>query len=446
MHQAKACEIFGLERISVLLLHCGLAIVMPAVFMWRSGRGKVFHPMDVLLLAIFVIVYTGMMLGSLPRLLIDRTGIVLLGAILVLATGRLSLDEAWQVVDVPTMALLFGLMVVSAQFRLGGFYTLLTRRLESLGGSAPAFLAQVMVLSAALSALLANDIICLAVTPVLLDLCARRGLNPMPHLIGLACASNIGSAATLIGNPQNMLIGQVMALPFLGYTMAATVPTVLSLMVAWGVIRFVYTGKWSGGAAVSAPEGPPFDRWQTAKGLLVLGAVVVLFLGGWFPRELVALGAAGVLLVSRRLASPRFLGLVDWNLLVLFLGLFVINHAMGESGMIGSAVEWIRGLGIDPDHGGWLLVITAVLSNLVSNVPAVMLLMDATAHPNGGVILALASTFAGNLILVGSIANLIVVEQAGRLGVRLSAWEHARCGVPITLASLAITALWIAIG
>jgi Na+/H+ antiporter NhaD/arsenite permease-like protein len=362
----------------------------------------------------------------------------------VLALGRLDLAEAWHSVDVPTIMLLFGLMVVSAQFRLGGFYTELTRRIKGLGGSPATFLAQSMALAAVLSALLANDIICLAITPVLAEICARRRLNPMPHLVGLACASNIGSAATLIGNPQNMLIGQVLRLSFAVYTLEALVPTLLALLAAWWIIARLYRGRWELAFDCAQLESPPFDRWQTGKGLLVLGVIVVLFLAGGVPRELVALGAAGVLLVSRRLASPRFLSLVDWNLLVLFIGLFIINHAMQESGMVAAAVDRLRALGVNLDRAPWLLAVTAILSNLVSNVPAVMLLLGSTSHPDAGLILALASTFAGNFILLGSIANIIVAEQAGRVGVRFDAWEHARAGIPVTLASLAITAAWIA--
>ena len=399
--------------------------------------------MDPVVLTVFVLVYAGMVFGGFRGLALDRTGIVLLGAIAMMAFGRLTPEQAWHCVDFPTIGLLFGLMVVSAQFRMGGFYTMVARRLTA-GASGPGvFLAQIIAIAALLSALLANDIICLALTPVLIEIAAARRLNPMPFLIGLACASNVGSAATLIGNPQNMLIGQLLKLEFLPFFLQAVVPVVLGLAVCWGVIAAIYRGRWEGALAVGAVEGQPFDLWQTTKGMLVLAALIALFLMPAVPREVAALGAAGVLLMSRRMASPRFLSLIDWNLLVLFIGLFMVNHALAESGMLGEAVGWLKGRGIDPDHGAVLYWSSAVLSNLVSNVPAVMLLIPSTSHPEAGLILAIASTFAGNFIIVGSIANIIVAEQAAKLGVTFGALEHAKAGIPITLATLAIGAAWI---
>ncbi len=167
---------------------------------------------DTTVLAIFAFVYLGMILGEIPGLALDRTGVALLGAIALLATERVSPESAWNAVDVPTIGLLFGLMVVSAQFRLGGFYTALTRRLAAATASPDALLARLVGVVGVLSALLANDIVCLAVTPVLIEGCARRGLDPVPFLLALACAANVGSAATLIGNPQNMLISQALHL------------------------------------------------------------------------------------------------------------------------------------------------------------------------------------------------------------------------------------------
>jgi Na+/H+ antiporter NhaD/arsenite permease-like protein len=190
-------------------------------------------------------------------------------------------------------------------------------------------------------------------------------------------------------------------------------------------------------------DAPPFDRWQTAKGLLVLGALVTGFLLTDVPHEVLALGGAALLLMSRRMASRDLIGLVDWHLLVLFIGLFVVNHAVAEAGLAARANAALRSAGIDLADGRWLFGVTAVLSNLVSNVPAVMLLLPHASHPLAGPILALASTLAGNLLIVGSIANIIVVEQAGALGVRIGWRLHARVGIPVTLATLALAALWL---
>ncbi len=403
-------------------------------------------PVDTTVLVVFAAVYLGMLLGEIPGLALDRAGVALLGAIALVAAGRLSVGGAWNAVDVPTLALLLGLMVVSAQFRLGGFYARVSGWLAGQEGRPEAILALLVATAGLLSALLANDIVCLAMAPILAAGCARRGLDPVPFLLALAAAANVGSAATLIGNPQNMLIGQTLHLSFHGYLLDALVPSLLGLGVVWAVIAWGFRGRWQRAVTLTRTEQRDlaFDRWQTAKGTAVLAALVGVFLFAPVPREAAALAAAGVLLLSRRTASRDILGLVDWNLLVLFVGLFVVNHALLASGMMGAAVSGLRGAGVNLGRAPWLFGVTAGLSNLVSNVPAVMLLLPAAqGHPQAGPILALASTLAGNLVVVGSIANIIVIEQARRLGIAIGWRAHARIGVPITLLTLAIAALWL---
>ena len=400
--------------------------------------------MDPLVLTIFALVYGGMILGEIPGLALDRTGIALLGAIALVVAGRASPDGALQLVDVPTISLLFGLMVVSAQFRLGGFYSHVIRRLAARQVSPPVLLGWLILVSGGLSALLANDIVCLAMAPVLIEGCGRRRLDPVPFLLALACASNVGSALTLIGNPQNMLIGESLRLSFGGYLLDASVPSLVGLGVVWLVIVLQVKGRWEASDRVEPiVESPSFDRWQTVKGLLVIGALVFLFLATSFPRDVAALAAAGILLSSRRMASREILGLVDWHLLVLFLGLFVVNGVLESSGTLAFAMRELGALGIDFATPGRLFLATAALSNLVSNVPAVMLLLPYARGPEAGAILALSSTLAGNLFVVGSIANIIVLDQARRLGIEIGWRRHARVGVPVTIATLALAWVWL---
>lgn len=401
--------------------------------------------MDAVVLAVFGLVYLGMVLGGLPGLAIDRTGVALLGAIALLASGRLDPEEAVAAVDVPTVALLFALMVLSAQLRLGGFYGMLARRIAGAPLAPPALLGLLVLASGLLSAVLANDIVCLAIAPVLVEGCSRRGLNPVPFLLGLACGSNVGSAATLIGNPQNMLVGQTLGLSFARYLLDGGIPALLGLAATWGVLCALHRGRWEKASPARAAETPPFDAWQSAKGLALVTLLVAAFLFAPWRREVVALALAGVVLLSRRMASRRMLGLVDWHLILLFLGLFLVNGAVRADGGVDRALRGLEGAGIDLREPPWLFGATVVLSNVVSNVPAVMLLLPAAAHPVAGPLLALVSTLAGNLLLVGSIANLIVAEQAGALGVRITWRTHARAGVPVTLVTLAIAAAWLAL-
>lgn len=402
------------------------------------------------IVVIFVIVYAGMFLGGLPRLKLDRSGVALLGAISVIGLGVMTTEEAAKAVDLPTILLLFSFMVVSAQMRLGGFYTAVTRRVAALPLGRNALLAALIAVAGALSAVFSNDIVCLAMTPVVARLCLQRRLDPIPFLVGLACAANIGSAATLIGNPQNMLIGSVLQLPFSGYIVQALPPVLLSLLVLW---LWLVMGPQTrvANALVEAPDvpetgpdaPPPFDRWQTVKGLAVATSLLLVFLFTDWPREVAALVGAGVLLLSRRFHSSHVMGFIDWELLVLFMGLFVVNHAFETTGLALQAVAWLGSHGLHLGDTGPLFVAGVGLSNLVSNVPAVMLLLPHLESPQAGVTLALVSTLAGNLLLVGSIANLIVVDLAKRSGVDIDWRAHLRIGLPVTFATLGIVWGWL---
>lgn len=413
------------------------------------------------IVAVFATVYLGMFLGGLPRLKLDRSGVALLGAIAVIALAGLPVEDAARAIDLPTIVLLFAFMVVSAQMRLGGFYGAVTRRVGAMPLSRNGLLAALIGVAGALSAVFSNDIVCLAMTPVVARLCLQRGLNPLPFLIGLACAANIGSAATLIGNPQNMLIGSVLQLPFAGYVRQALPPVVIGLVLLWLWLAYG-PGARAGAGAVSphprplpkgegairgdlAADEPPFDSWQTTKGLVVAGALMLIFLFTDWPRDVAALVGAGVLLLSRRLHSAHVMGLVDWPLLILFMGLFVVNHAFESTGLAAQAVAWLGVQGVVLSDPGPLLVASAVLSNLVSNVPAVMLLLPhlGGSGQQAGVMLALVTTFAGNLLLVGSIANLIVADLARQQGIVIDWKRHALTGIPVTLATLTVVWAWM---
>jgi len=403
--------------------------------------------MTAIVVLVFGLVYLGMILGGWPFVQLDRTGVALLGAIALVGLGVVTPEAAVQSLHLPTLILLFAFMVLSAQMRLGGFYAWITLKLAVLPLAPSALLGALIVVVAALAAVFSNDIVCLAVAPVLIDACRRRGLDPMPYLLALACAANVGSAATLIGNPQNMLIGATLRLSFGGYALEATGPVLLGLLATWGIIAWQARGRWTAppSEAAEAParrdeDRVAFDPWQTAKGLTVAVVLLGVFLFTAWPREAAALVGAGVLLTSRRLHSRHMLGLVDWELLVLFVGLFVVNHAFEHTGLAAAAVAGLAAVGVPLDQPGPLFAAIVLLSNLVSNVPAVMLLLPAATHPQAGPILALASTLAGNLLLVGSIANLIVADAAARRGLRLDWRVHARAGVPVTLATLAICA------
>ena len=399
-----------------------------------------------LALVIFLITYLGVAIGRIPGLRLDRTGIALLGAIAMIASGAVPLGEAMAAIDLPTIILLYALMVLSARLRLGGFYTWVAGRTTGLLDRPRLFLLASMLVAGLLSALLANDIVCLAFTPVLCLGLLKKGLNPLPFLLGLAAASNIGSAATIIGNPQNMLIGQVGRLHFGGFLLWCGPPALLALSGAYLILCRVYKGRFT---ATSIPqtmdqpaEWPEFDRLQTAKGLIALLALVGLFFTP-IPRELSAITVAGILLCSRKMHSRQIMELVDWHLLTLFCSLFIVVHGITSREIPTLIIEALARQNIPLTNLFALTGISTLMSNLVSNVPAAMLLVRFLdpGVPEQWYVLALSSTFAGNLIIIGSIANLIVIEQARKFHIEISFREHARVGIPITLFSLLVLVL-----
>lgn len=396
---------------------------------------------------IFILTYIGVALGEIPGLALDRTGIALLGALAMVVSGVVSEKAALLSVDYPTIVLLYGLMVVSGQLRLGGFYTWVALKISGLTHRPAAFLFIVMLVSAALSAIMVNDIICLAFTPILAVAMLRAGLNPVPYLLGLAVASNIGSAATIIGNPQNMLIGQVGALHFGSFLLWCAPPALASLLLSYAVIEFLYRGRFKGAAsAVGAQHEnwPPLNRHQSTKGLAATAILILLFFTP-VPRELSAMTIAGLLLCSRRMQTRQILDLVDWHLITLFIGLFVVIAGIQTTNLPALAVEWLKVHGVDIRNLYVFALVSNLLSNLVSNVPATMVLVNFTdaGSPVSWYVLALATTFAGNLFTIGSIANLIVIEQAKTYGINISFREHARVGVPVTLVSMMVLLAWI---
>lgn len=401
-----------------------------------------------LAVAVFVAVYVGMALGRVPGLRIDRSGIALFGVAALMAGGVVDVPAIGRAVDGPTLVLLFALMILSAQFAGSGFYDLCARRITLARTSPSVLLALTVGVAGGLSALLANDIVVFALTPLLCRGLAARGLDPRPFLIGLAGGSNAGSAATLIGNPQNILIGQVGGLDFWHFLAVCLVPAAVAMVLVWATVRQVWRSALTAPPAPpAAPPAPAVDRWQIGKGIVATLLLVALFATP-LPREVGALALAALLLASRRMASRDMLGAVDWHLLLLFACLFTVTAAFAATGFAQQAMAWLEARHLMPGSLAVLAPLSLALSNGIGNVPAVVLITAVWPQaPEGAMIgLALLSTLAGNFLLVGSLANLIVAERAATVGVALSFADFARAGIPMTLLSMAFAVAWLALG
>lgn len=410
-------------------------------------------PMTLTVVALFVVTYVGMALGRFPGLRIDRTGIALVAAILLLAVGALESGQVTEAIDFPTLFILFGLMVLSAQYAASGFYDWCALRVAQAARSPARLLAVTVAVGGGLSAVLANDVVVFAMTPMLcVGLLARR-LDPRPYLIGLAGAANAGSAATVIGNPQNILIGQMGHLDFWRFLAVCGVPALVGLVVVYAVVWLAWRGRFGepddgaagdGALGQGGAEPVALDRAQLGKAVVATLVLLGLFTTD-LPHEIGVLLVAGAMLISRRLASRGMLGMVDWHLLVLFAALFAINHALKMTGLPAEFVSGLEAAGWLPDRLAVMTPLALAASNSIGNVPAVILLLAAWPSPPEGALygLAILSTLAGNLLIPGSLANIIVVERAAASGVRLGFVEHARCGIPMTLLSMGFAVLWL---
>lgn len=401
------------------------------------------------IVVIFALTYLGIAIGRVPGLKLNRVGIALLGAIAMMIFGKISTARAISFINGPTLCLLFGFFVISAQLRLSGFYNKVADGISARLGNPALFLLVLMVVTGGLSAFLNHDIVCFVFAPIVASALLRKQLNPVPFLVALAIASNIGAAATLIGNPQDMMIGQVAKLDFGRYLLWSSVPVLFAMGCGYGLIwmlsrKHLQLAPGEG----NPPEGQAYtyNRPHTIKGLIILVLVVGLFFSS-LPKEIIALAAAGIHLASPKFKTEQLLGLVDWPILVLFIGLFVVTGAFQSTGCGDQAMQWLAHAGFDLNTPVNLALTTAALSNLINNSPTVMLLLKVIDlhQPTMAYILALANSFGGSLLIIGSVSNIIVVQQARDLGIKISFWDFTRLGLPVTLTALGglITWAWL---
>jgi Na+/H+ antiporter NhaD/arsenite permease-like protein len=410
---------------------------------------------------IFLASYMVFAVGRLPGLKTDRSGMAIVGAVAMVAVGVVPAGTVLQVIDFPTIVLLFCMMLLIGFLRVGGFFESIARL--TVNRLPPRYLLPAVIFATGiLSAFLVNDIVCLVMVPFVALTARRMGLRPLPYLLGVATASNIGSVATITGNPQNMLIGSVSGISYRSFLAHLGPVALIGLGLDWLVLWLFsaseaasarqreagpQTGRTEPAGVTSTDQddgaGPELASRHLAKPVLVTVAVVAGFLAGAPPAMVAALGAA-VMLITRRRDPQQAYAEVNWDLLIFFVGLFVVVGGAENAGLTGHLLAVA-------EHGnlqqsGIFAIVTAVISNLVSNVPAVMLLKGlvpsfSNAH-HAWLVLAMASTLAGNLTITGSVANLIVVEQA-REWTRIGFWDYAKVGAPVTALTLLVGWGWL---
>ena len=392
---------------------------------------------------IFLGSYTVFAFGRFPGLKVDRAGAAIIGAVLMFALRILNAGDAVRAIDFATIVLLFSMMLIVGNLRLAGFFERVASAVVDRIGRRH-LLPAILFSTGALSAFFVNDIICLVMVPFVLTVARRFGLPPMRYLLAVALASNLGSVATITGNPQNMLIGSASGISYRSFLAYLGPVAIFGLFVGWGVLHIAGRNEKPIPAPQPTATVTPFPlRPGLTKPAIVAAGVLVAFLAG-VPPVLVAAVGASVLLFSRRIEPRLLFDEVDWDLLVFFIGLFLIVGGADRVGMMSLLYDAARALNL---HRPLVLtIVTAALSNVVSNVPAVMLLrtvIPGMPDPrHAWLLLAMASTLAGNLTIAGSVANIIVVERA-RPAVRIGFWDYFRVGLPVTLITLAGGWVWL---
>ncbi|MCL4876692.1 MAG: anion transporter [Anaerolineae bacterium] len=394
--------------------------------------------MLVFTLTIVLTTYAGVAVGYIPRLGMNRATIALVGAATLIAVGALSEDEAIAALDISTILLLGAMMIINNNLRLAGFFELIGGRVLKIARTPRTLLALVILASGVLSALFLNDTICLMFAPLVTELTLRLRRDPIPYLIGLATATNIGSTATITGNPQNLIIGQASDISYLTFAAYLTPVALMGLLVCWIVIIVSFRHEFRGTlGTVDLPEPKIYTPLLNRTLMVVVGLLLAFLVG--LPIVSAACVAAGLLLVSR--LRPAKLLELDWGLLAFFGGLFVVTGAIEATGLserLFDAIAPVMRGGVAP-----LSLVAAALSNMISNVPAVLLLRSEMDSQQDWLTLAMSSTLAGNLTLLGSAANLIVAESAARQRVKLTFLSYLKAGVPITLLTIFIGVVWL---
>lgn len=397
--------------------------------------------------AIFAGTYFVLAVGTLPGFRLDRAGAALLGASLMVACGVLSPGEAFRAIDGDTIALLLGMMIVVANLRLSGFFRLATNRIALAARHPALLLAAVVFASGFFSAFLVNDTICLVLAPLVLGVTMRLRRNPVPYLLAVAMASNCGGTATITGNPQNIVIGSLSHISYGNFAAALSPIAIAGLLLTIVLIVVVYHREFLTRERLeAAPEAAAYHAPLMIKSLLVTLGLVIAFFAGAAPAK-AAIVAGAILLLTRIVKATKVYREIDWPLLVMFAGLFVVVAGFEKALLSPELIATVGRLHLG--RIGVLTAVTAVLANVVSNVPAVLVLrpfIHALAdQKTAWLAVAMAATLAGNFTVLGSVANLIVVQKAAARGTTIGFWEYFRVGAPLTVLTVVFGAAWLAV-
>lgn len=393
---------------------------------------------EILTIGIFCLTYlliSGRRLKILP---LNRPASALLGTVLLVVTGVTTPEEVYRSIQYDTLVLLLGMMLISAYLYMAGFFDWISDWILRMVTTPQRLLLYLILSSGFMSALLVNDTICMILTPLVVTVIVRGQLPLVPYLLALAMSANIGSVATLVGNPQNMIIGHLSKIPFSNFLLSLLPVALAGLLIEYFILSIGFR-KILNGVEIKRPET---KAYKLDKKILIITLIVLVFVFIGFMIGLnlpwTALTGGTVIMVLARKDTHQVLKFVDWHLLLFFAGLFVVVESVNRTGLpdqIYNNLRWIFG-GSQTSQGWNLAWFSAVGSNIFSNVPFVLVagkwIPNFTNPELMWKVMALATTFAGNLTILGSVANIIVVESA-RGYVEVGFWDYAKYGIPVTI-------------
>ena len=393
---------------------------------------------EIAAIAIFALTYLLISGRRLKLLPLNRPAAALLGTVLMVACGVMTPEQAYRAVDYDTLVLLLGMSLISAYLFLAGFFDWTADWVLTIAKTPRRLLLYLMLTSGVLSALLVNDTVCLMLTPLVVAVVVRGKLPLPPYLLALAMSANIGSVATLVGNPQNMIIGHLSKIPFLHFSASLLPVAVSGLAIEYAVLSFGFRDLLGESDIATVPSAPRTVDHRLL--MLTFGVLALVFMGFLAGLNLAwtALSGAALVMVLARRNTQEVLKLVDWHLLLFFAGLFIVVEGLNGTGLPDQIYERVRNLfGATATTQAWNLAwFSAVGSNVFSNVPFVLVAgkwIGNFAQPElMWKVMALATTLAGNLTILGSVANIIVVESA-RGHVEIGFWDYAKLGIPVTI-------------
>lgn len=396
-------------------------------------------------LVVFTLVYLVIATRQLHFIGLDRPAAAIVGAVAMVVVGGLPMDAAIKAIDLHVVVLLFGVLVIAAYLAEARFFRLTTYLVLTRAKTARSLLFGLTFVVGALSAFLLNDTVCVLLTPLVIAVVVEARLPALPYLLALASAANVGGVISFSGNPQNMIVGAAAhgTIGFAQYMLLTLPVGVTCLALNAALIAWMFRKELPKEPLHDRrPPKPAIDRPLAAKSLAALALFAGLAIAGYSLAGSAMAAAAALMLVARTPPKTAF-ALVDWQLLVFFAGLFVVVAGIAHAGVLEHIFDGVRPIVARGDLAGDVTFISLVVvaSNVVSNVPLVLVAvtwMPSMPDPTWGfIMLAVASTLAGNLTLFGSVANIIVMEGAGPRG-EIGFWRFLRYGLVITIADLAV--------